>query len=135
VKIFIDANVLVDLIDSNRMNNEKVKKLFSIILNNELFTSCDIVTTIYYLTRKVENNLDYVYHISNLCEIIPFSNNDLFQTIKMMKENIKFKDLEDSIQYFLAQKVDVDFIITNDKKFYSPNIKLLTIDLALKEFI
>ncbi|WP_283399551.1 hypothetical protein [Desulfurobacterium pacificum] len=43
-----------------------------------------------------------------------------------MKNNSSFKNLEDTIQYVLAKKEKCDSILTNDKKFFSPDIKVLT---------
>lgn len=42
-----------------------------------------------------------------------------------MREDKNFKDLEDTMQYILAKKVDADLIISNDKNFVSKDIKLM----------
>ena len=41
-----------------------------------------------------------------------------------MTEYKKFKDLEDTLQYVLAKEMDCDLILTNDRDFYSPDIKI-----------
>ena len=38
----------------------------------------------------------------------------------------KFKDLEDIFQYFLAQEMECDLILTNDINFYSPDIEVIS---------
>jgi predicted nucleic acid-binding protein len=132
VKIFLDANVLIDLIDDKRKNHQDVIKLFNKIIDYDLYTSCDIITTIYYISRKIPNILEYIQKIIYICDIVPFGSYDSLEVIKLMKEDKQFIDLEDSIQYYLSWKMKVDYIITNDKNFYSPKIKKLTIQEALK---
>lgn len=53
-KIFLDANILVDFIDDTRANHLIAKELVidSLEKKIKLFTSCDIVTTVYYLSAK-----------------------------------------------------------------------------------
>ena len=51
-----------------------------------------------------------------------------------MRENLNFKDLEDTIQYVLAQKIDCDCIISNDKEFYSPEVELFSSDEFVRKF-
>lgn len=129
-KIFLDANILIDFIDDQREHHLLAK---SIILNglnagDEIFTSCDIVTTLYYLSAKTDKNraLNEIVKINSFCKVIEFTNNEVSQTCTLMLEDQKFKDLEDTIQYVLAKKYGCDVIITNDKNFHSPDIALRT---------
>jgi predicted nucleic acid-binding protein len=43
-----------------------------------------------------------------------------------MTQESKFADLEDTLQYALAQKAGCEAIISNDKNFFSPKIELFT---------
>jgi predicted nucleic acid-binding protein len=43
-----------------------------------------------------------------------------------MKENKKYKDLEDTIQYVLAKKEGCDLIISNDENFYADDIEIMS---------
>jgi hypothetical protein len=129
-KIFLDANILVDFIDDQRENHREAK---TIIINglqsgDELFTSCDIVTTLYYLSAKSDKNraLNEIVKINSFCTVIEFSNHEVAQTCNLMLEDQTFKDLEDTIQYVLAQKYGCNVIISNDKNFYSPDIALFS---------
>lgn len=112
-RLFLDANILVDFIDDTRLSH--------------LFTSCDIVTTVYYLSAKTDKKraLDEIAKINRFCKIIDFSNTEVAQTCELMAIDTTFTDLEDTIQYILAKKVSCDCIISNDKKFYSPDIALM----------
>lgn len=52
-KLFLDANILIDIADDARPTSHDSAKLFSYLMQNskhfELYTSCDLITTVYYL--------------------------------------------------------------------------------------
>ncbi|MEA2029843.1 MAG: hypothetical protein U9N49_12845 [Campylobacterota bacterium] len=43
-----------------------------------------------------------------------------------MEKDTNFGDLEDTIQFVMARKERCDYIITNDQKFYSYEVALLS---------
>ncbi|MDD4854862.1 MAG: PIN domain-containing protein [Sulfuricurvum sp.] len=128
-RLFLDANILVDFVDDLRPSHIQSKKIIidAIQRNTHLFTSCDIITTVYYLSAKTNKKraLNEIAKINRFCKIIDFSNSEVEQTCDLMAQNSDFKDLEDTIQYILAKKVSCDCIISNDKNFLSPDILLL----------
>ena len=134
-KVFLDANIFIDNEDEKRDLEQNSLKVLQYLLSNdiELCTSCDLITTIYYILSKKDKQkaLDAVERISMFCKIIDFGNEEVIQTCNLMRENEKFKDLEDTIQYILAKKEGCDLIISNDKNFVSDDIELLT----TKEFL
>ena len=134
-KVFLDANVFIDLFDEQRDKDKNALKVFHYLTQSEIdiYTSCDLVTTIYYILSKTSKKLalDNIENISKICTIIDFGNQEVVETCKLMKENKKFKDLEDTVQYILALKENCDLIISNDKNFVSEEIALL----STKEFI
>jgi predicted nucleic acid-binding protein len=103
----------------------------------QIYTSCDLITTIYYIISKNNKSqaLNSIEHINQFCNIIEFSNKEVNQTCKLMRENKKYKDLEDTIQYILAQKEECDLIISNDSKFASDDIPLMTTKQFLKKVL
>ena len=132
-KVFLDANILIDIFDNSRPSHNDSSKLFTYLLDNisdyELFTSCDLLTTIYYvLNRKLDNDiiLDKIEILNNLISVIEFGNQDIKEAIKLMRDDKNFKDLEDTIQFITAKKENCDYIISNDKGFYSDKIKLIS---------
>jgi len=48
-----------------------------------------------------------------------------------MEKNENFSDLEDTIQYVMARKERCDYIISNDKEFFSHDVPLLSSSRAL----
>jgi len=129
-KIFLDANILVDFIDVQRAGHQWSEKIVIGCLKNKisLYTSCDIVTTVYYLSAKVDKKraLNEISKINQFCNIIDFTNKEVELTCSLMENNEMFKDLEDTIQYVLAKKVGCDLIISNDKNFVSEDIALMS---------
>jgi len=120
---------LVDFVDDMRPSHIQSKKIIIDAIQKDvhLFTSCDIVTTVYYLSAKIDKKqaLNEITKINCFCKIIDFSNVEVEQTCDLMAQNSDFKDLEDTIQYILAKKALCDCIISNDKNFLSPDILLL----------
>jgi predicted nucleic acid-binding protein len=60
-----------------------------------------------------------------MCNIIEFGNREIARAIELMQSE-NYKDLEDTIQYVLAQKSGCDLIISNDKNFISKDIQILS---------
>ena len=135
MKIFFDANIFLDTLDTNRENHIFSKKIYekSLLNNYQIYTSCDLITTIYYINSKYDNKnaLHNIEAITNTVTIIPFSNLEILEAINLMKKDKAFKDLEDTLQYILAKKEGCDLIISNDQNFISKDIPLLT----TKEFL
>jgi predicted nucleic acid-binding protein len=129
-KIFLDANVIVDIYDDSRTFYPYSTKVFEYIFedeNIELYTSCDIVTTIYYLLAKQNKKLalDAIIDINEACQVVEFGNLEVTKSCKLMKEDKNFTDLEDTIQFVMAQKVGADLILSNDQSFVSDKIELM----------
>ena len=129
-KVFVDVNILIDIFNKNSHNHINSTQTITALTENNitLYTSCDIVTTIYYVLNKGNKlkSLKQIEHINQLCVIIEFSNHELEQAVQLMQTDSDYHDLEDTIQYILAQKSACDLIISNDKKFSSKDIKLLS---------
>ena len=138
-KVFIDANIFIDSNDETRLSyNESYKIIPYLISHNiEIYTSCDLITTIYYILSKKSktNALNGIEQINKICKVIEFSNKEVSQTCELMKQNKNYKDLEDTLQYVLAKKLSCELIISNDKNFYSDEIRLISSEIFCKEYI
>ena len=135
--VFIDANIFIDFKDNERDIEQNSLRLLNYLVSNhiKLYTSCDLITTVYYILSKQgrEIALNSIENINKICKIIEFSNAEVTQTCQLMREDKNFKDLEDTLQYVLAKNTKCDLIISNDKKFYSTDIELLTSDEAIEK--
>jgi predicted nucleic acid-binding protein len=130
-RIFLDANIINDIHDSDRSEHRySVEVLSYAIMNDiELYTSCDIATNVYYITSKYigkDDALEAIEDIITQFHIIPFGKKELLATTKLMKSDSDYADLEDTIQYTLALQQTCDLIISNDKRFVSKEIELMS---------
>jgi len=133
IRLFIDANIFIDVTDSTRKTSKSslafMDRMFDNMDRYQLYTSCDLITTIYYILRKEIDShgaLQQIKRISKFISIIEFGNNEVDEAVKLMENNLKYKDLEDTIQYVMARKEKCDYIITNDNAFASGDVPVLS---------
>ena len=138
-KIFLDANILIDILDTQRASSKESATLFEFLVRRvkefELHTSCDLLTTVYYFTVKPlgqEEALSKIKKLNRVVSVIEFGNKEVAEAIDLMERNKKYTDLEDTIQYVMARKEKCDYIITNDKHFASGDVPVLSSKEALK---
>lgn len=137
MRVFLDANIILDTFSDNRINHKYSKLLYEYLLINKfsLFTSCDLITTIYYIDSKFNKKqaLLNIQAINKTLKVIEFSNKEIEECCSLMLEDDDYEDLEDTIQYIMAKKEQCDLIISNDKNFVSKDIKLLTSEEFCKQ--
>jgi len=139
-KVFLDANILIDILDAKRPSSQESASLFEFLVRRvkefRLYTSCDLLTTVYYFTIKTlgqEEALSKIKKLNKVIQVIEFANKEVAEAIELMERNKKYTDLEDTIQYVMARKEKCDYIITNDKNFASGDVPVLSSKEALKE--
>ena len=82
-KVFLDANVLIDLSSKDRKYSYYSIKAVKYLLTNgvNLYTSSDIITTVYYvLVKHTRNNnlsLKAIKEINSYVILIDFSNDEV----------------------------------------------------------
>ena len=138
MRVFIDANILVDIFNSSRAFHNESVKAYRYLIENEakIYTSCDLITTIYYIESKRDKKIALlnVKNILTTLTLIEFSNKELEIACNLMLKDSSYSDLEDTLQYILAKKMECDLILSNDKNFISKDIKLLSSKEFCKEF-
>ncbi len=137
-KIFLDANVLIDINYDNRPCSEASSIFFAYLIDHmdkyEIHTSCDLITTVYYVLRKQHSKSEVLGQIKKLNKafrIIEFGNDEINEAIELMERNDKYKDFEDTIQYVMARRAGCDYIISNDSNFASGDVPVLSAKEAL----
>ena len=135
-KVFLDANIIVDVYDNKRPFSKESKQIIAELLDDEsiqLYTSCDIITTLYYVLSKHDRakTLDIIIEVNEWCNVIEFGNKEIRECCTLMKNDTKYKDLEDTIQYIMAKKIHCDLILSNDKGFVSDDIALMSSEAYL----
>ncbi|MDQ7046709.1 MAG: PIN domain-containing protein [Sulfurovum sp.] len=135
-KIFLDANILLDMIDKDRGNIEKSRDLIYRALMKDilLFTSCDILSNVYYVANRKLEKVEVIQEIDRMLEIfdiVPIDNTLAQKAMKMNVLDIRL-DFEDLLQSVCAEEASCDLIVTNDKQFVSGLVQHVTLDKALE---
>ena len=126
-RIFVDANVLVDLLTERRGFYDDAKKLFKLCKERKItpYISSVSIAIINYLLLKIYNEKkarEELEKFYRLTEILPFH-----KRIISLAHYSNFKDLEDGFQYFTAKESNINVIITrNQKDFQVNDISIIT---------
>jgi predicted nucleic acid-binding protein len=123
IRIFLDTNIILDLLDNQRQCHKEAVLLFELIDNGEVmafFSESVITTTDYILQKLLSKDLrtEFFGEMSRKIQILPCSNMILDRAL-----SLEFGDLEDVILFQLALENKVDFFITNDKKLLNSTLK------------
>ncbi len=124
----------MDLFDGDRISHKASLKLVKEFLENKatLYVNSDTLATSFYLLRSLkkvtlEESLYALRETTKICDVISIELNDIDKALSLCEDkNTPYKDYEDAMQYICAQKVNADVIVTNDKKFVSKDIKIVT---------
>ena len=129
MKIFLDANICLDLLDTTRPTAKESIKWYMLNKDNtlkEFYFSGDFITTFYYiLTQKRKlSPKDVINAIDALCmeiEPIYLAHSD-FSTAKNSFAQGLFDDFEDLIVLQSCVRSGCEQFITNDKKLLKLSI-------------
>jgi predicted nucleic acid-binding protein len=129
-KIFLDTNIIVDLIADRKPFSRYSIEIFKKAEDKKikLFTSSHSIATTHYLLRKYleEKTLrEVLYNLLDYVTVIAVDTDVLKKGLRS-----KHKDFEDSIQILCASSVEkIDCIVTrNIKDFRDSEILVLTPD-------
>jgi predicted nucleic acid-binding protein len=115
-KIFLDTNIILDLLDEERIFNKESKILFEGIETGRFlayFSESVVTTTDYILIKKYTHaqRLSILEDLLKILTIVKCTN----EIVQHALQNIE-GDIEDAILYELAITEKIDYFITNDKK-------------------
>ena len=126
-KLFIDTDVILDVLLNRKQHSLYSQKILSLIETNKVegYTSALIMANIFYIIRKIESHnkaIKAIEKIRAFITILPFTDKEIGEAV-----NAGFKDVEDGMQYFIALNNNLDVIITrNIKDFNKSILKILT---------
>ena len=133
--VFLDANIILDILGINREKHNEAKKLWKILTmqNYKICISEDILTNVYYISKEKVEVLKFFKVIQNRWYIVPFGKSVIDNAIKLSLENNL--DLEDTLQCLCAKDNGCKILITNDKKFYECGIEIMSCEEFLNRQI
>lgn len=132
MKIFIDSDVILDLLLKRQKFHYEAEFIFDLAAKEKIFlyTTPLVIANVYYIVNdinKTKNCKQLIGKIRNIVEILPV---DCFEIDNAIDSEIK--DFEDALQYFCCIKNKVNYIITRNVKDYK-NSKIPVSDP--KEFL
>lgn len=132
-RIFIDTNVMLDLLGERRPFYEPIAKIASLAEKEKISMVVSPLSfaTVNYLLTKFENEKiakEKLRKFKVLCEICSLDEKTIEKGL-----NSSIKDFEDALQYFSASESECEIIITrNGKDFKKSLIPVMTADEYLK---
>jgi predicted nucleic acid-binding protein len=133
--LLVDTNIVLDLLAKRKPFYDFSAKLFSLADKKKIklfVSSITIINTSFILSKeKTETeSREILRKFRLLAGILPC--NDKIIDLGL---NSKFKDFEDSVQYFTAVEYNLDCIITkNLKDFKDSTIPVMTAEEFVKSF-
>ena len=117
-KVFIDTDIILDLLMKREPYYLSSAKLFQLIENNKIsgFVSSLIFSNLYYIIRKIEGNekaKNSLKKLKLLVKVLPVD-----EKIIELGLSSNFKDFEDSIQYYVAIEHNIKNLITRNTDDY-----------------
>jgi predicted nucleic acid-binding protein len=114
-KVFLDTNIIIDLLAKRKPFFNDAAKLFSIADKQHITLYCSAlsIANIYYIVFRNKNNADTNKVIKNLLSLLkplPLNNDIILSSLN----NTSFLDFEDAIQYHTAIAFETDIIITRN---------------------
>lgn len=132
-KVFLDTNIVADIIDSQRLNHNLSMTFIEKLINDsvDVCISEDMITTLFYISKNKKETLEFFQNVVFVdWEILNFTKDILIDSVELtLKENL---DLEDVLQGLCAKYNGCTSIITGDKKFYNCGIEILDVKQYLK---
>lgn len=137
MKIFVDTNIVIDLLARREPFYNEASILFSLANKNEIelaVSSLTFANTNYILLRQLESSKakNILRKLNLLVKIIALND----KIIGLALNDEIFTDFEDSIQYYSAIENEQEIIVTrNIKDFKSSKIPCMTAKQFLQTFI
>ena len=126
MKVFIDTNIVLDLLLQRRNFLINAEKIFSLAYKGKIvlyFSAVSFVSVTYYLGKHTNKDIKAV--LEDLCKIVKILPFDKHIIEKSLYSN--FKDIEDGYQYFTAKENGIPIIVTrNVKDFLVDDISVVT---------
>ena len=116
-KLFVDSDILIDLL-AKREHYLAAAELLTIIRERAVraFTTPIVLANVDYIITKYSNkskSKNAIKIIRNDIQILPINEATVDKAL-----DSSFTDFEDALQYFAAEAMEMDFIVTRNTKDY-----------------
>ena len=134
--IFLDTNVIADMIDAKRVDHEISIRLLERVMTegHTIVMSENMLSTLYYISKDKKATLEFFEHIVFIdWKVVPYGKEVMTKaTAVSLAEEV---DLEDTLQCLCAKSNGCQILITNDQKFVTCGIRTVSSKAFLKEIL
>ncbi len=134
-RVFIDVNIVIDILDTKRKGHIDTKRLLNVIYKNdiEIVISEGMLSTIFYIVKDKKAVLNFFKVIQKNWVISSFGDEVVKKSIEIaLRESV---DFEDVLQCLCAKQNQCDSLITNDNNFIDCGLSICTVNEFLNEKI
>lgn len=133
-KIFLDTNIVADIIDAKRANHSQAIRVIEKLIEEDcrVCISEDSLTTLFYISKSKAQTLEFFKNVILVdWEILSFGKETLQEGVDIaLSEGV---DLEDTLQCLCAKHNGCETIITNDSGFYGCGVDIASSEQFLGE--
>lgn len=122
-KVFLDTNILIDLVDNRDLDITGIDKIFDQSPYPRIYISALSVPLTFYACKIKNGGLKYMKlkKILDSMDILPLTDNIIFNAL----EYSNTPDYEDTLQYITAIESDCNYILTRDMIDFSKIEKVI----------
>jgi len=131
--IYLDTNIVADMIDGARNNHELSLALLKKLMLEEydIFISEDMLSTLYYISNDKKATLAFFENIVYVdWQVVAFGMDVVREATHLSLT--KGVNLEDTLQCLCAKKNGCTMLVTNDKKFVDCGVEIVNYERFLK---
>ena len=124
-KIYLDTNIVADMIDPSRKGHKSSIEFLkeSIIKKYTICISEDMLSTLYYISKNKTATLNFFKNIIMIdWQVLSFGKDVVAEGIELSLKNDL--DLEDILQCLCAKENGCEILITNDNQFYECGVPI-----------
>jgi len=134
MRIFIDANIVLDVLLKRTEFIEESAKVLAICKSKKSALAPHTISNVFFITRKeytAKERKKILLDILEYIDIVPTGKHQVVQALK----NDDIDDFEDALQLECAKEFNADYIVTRDLPgFANKEIAVISPDEFIKNF-
>jgi len=134
MRIFIDANIIIDVLLNRQDFYEDASNVLNICQNKKSALAPHTISNIFFITRKdyaAKERKSMLLEILEFIDVVPIGKYQIVQALK----NQEIDDFEDALQLECAKEFNADFIVSRDVAgFANTDIEVITPKEFVKRF-
>ena len=127
IKIFLDTNIILDLLDEKRPFHKEAVDLFARVENGDIdaFISESVLSTTDYILCKLipkQKRIAVINDLLNYTSVLPLTKAVCQKALKSPVD-----DFEDALLYQMAIENNLDYFVSNDSSFLKKSLPALPV--------